>query len=281
MSAPSSPDIFTSLAEHGYTQPTFSSAGAVFTADHVLMSAGRLNTPYELASVTKLMTTWAVLRACDTGALSLDAPLAEGYTLRHLLSHSSGAPRERGGKNLAPQTRRLYSNWGMERAAMQVETAVHMPFKQWVEEQILSPLGMTNTDFYGSPAHGARSTLTDIMALGRELLHPTLLSDETARQAHTIQFPELSGRVPGYRTFDPNPWGLGMEIRGNKVHWLSEQQSPRTVGHFGQAGSYLWIDPDVEAGAVFLGSEPFGPWHQENWVKLNSAIGEYLRAKQA
>lgn len=279
MSVPALHDFFSILAEQGYHQPSFSSAGAVFTADQILVSAGRLSTSYELASVTKLMTAWGVLSACDEGILSLDAPLEEGYTIRHLLSHSSGVPREYGGKTLTPGTRRIYSNWGMERAALCVESAVHMPFRQWIEERVLIPLGMTSTEFYGSPAHGCRSTIADLIAFGRELMNPTLLSATTAQQAGTIQFPELSGRVPGYRSFDPNPWGLGMEIRGHKVHWLSERQSTRTIGHFGQSGSYLWIDPEEKAGAVFLGAEPFGAWHQENWIKLNFAIGQYLRAK--
>lgn len=279
MSTVSWSEVATLLKGQGYQLPPFQTSGAVFTADDVIMSTGDTHAQFELASVTKLLTTWAVLRACDAGVISLEDTFPEGFTLRHLLSHASGLPREKGGKLLEAEKKRLYSNWGLERAAEHVELAVHVPFTHWVNEEVFQPLGMSRTDLYGSPAYGSRSTISDLVTFAREVLNPRLLSRNLADQARTVQFPELTGRVPGYASFSPNYWGLGLEIHGQKIHWLSEWQSPETVGHFGVAGSYLWVDPVRQAGAVFLGAEPFSSWHQENWVKLNAAIGQFLAGR--
>ena len=41
--------------------------------------------------------------------------------------------------------------------------------------------------------------------------------------------------------------------------------SPRTFGHFGQSGTFLWVDPDAHAAAVVLTDRDFGPWAIEAW----------------
>jgi CubicO group peptidase (beta-lactamase class C family) len=44
---------------------------------------------------------------------------------------------------------------------------------------------------------------------------------------------------------DPNDWGLGFELRDTKEpHWTGTRNSPRTYGHFGGSGSFLWLDPE-------------------------------------
>ena len=56
-------------------------------------------------------------------------------------------------------------------------------------------------------------------------------------------FPGLDGFVPGYGRHRPCDWGLGFEIRGHKSpHWTAPSASPETFGHFGQSGTFLWID---------------------------------------
>ena len=73
------------------------------------------------------------------------------------------------------------------------------------------------------------------------------MSGETLDEAVSVQFPGLSGVVPGFGRQDPNDWGLGFELRDGKFpHWTGARNSPRTFGHFGRSGTFLWVDPDAD-----------------------------------
>ena len=97
-----------------------------------------------------------------------------------------------------------------------------------------------------------------------ELLSPTLTA--TLADATRVAFPGLDGVLPGYGRQSPNDWGLGFEIRdGKSPHWTGRQSSPRTFGHFGQSGTFLWVDPDAGAAGVVLTDRDFGPWAIEAW----------------
>ena len=85
--------------------------------------------------------------------------------------------------------------------------------------------------------------------------------------------PELIGVLPGYGRQVPNPWGLGPEIRGEKSpHWTGSSNSPATWGHFGQAGTLLWVDPEQQTVLVVLTDEPFGELAIERWPVLADAL---------
>ena len=59
-----------------------------------------------------------------------------------------------------------------------------------------------------------------------------------------MQFPDLGGVLPGVGRFQPNDWGLGVELKDAKdPHWTGTRNSPGTFGHFGGAGGFLWVDP--------------------------------------
>ena len=80
------------------------------------------------------------------------------------------------------------------------------------------PLGMSATDMGDSPAHGASSTVTDLLRLGGELLTPgRVLEPAVHAEMITPQLPDLAGVLPGFGRQDPNPWGLGFEIRDHKA----------------------------------------------------------------
>lgn len=82
----------------------------------------------------------------------------------------------------------------------------------------------------------------------------------------TVQYPGTKGVLPGYGHQNPNDWGLGFEIRdGKSPHWTGSASSPRTFGHFGQSGTFLWIDPDAALACVSLTDRAFGPWAVEAW----------------
>jgi CubicO group peptidase (beta-lactamase class C family) len=64
-----------------------------------------------------------------------------------------------------------------------------------------------------------------------------------------------------------------VEIRGHKQpHWTGTLNSPRTFGHFGQSGSFFWVDPDAGLACAGLADRPFGPWAIEAWPVLSDAV---------
>jgi CubicO group peptidase (beta-lactamase class C family) len=251
---------------------------AVVAADGtVLGRAGETERSFQLASVTKPLAAWAVLIAVEEGTVALDDPVGQpGCTLRHLLAHAGGYQFEGPEPITTPGRRRIYSNTGFELAAGAVEQAAGIPFTDYLADAVLAPLGMGETALRGSAAHGCRSTVDDLIAFVVELQQPRLVDPGTATDAFTAQYPELAGIVPGVGRFDPCPWGLGLEIRGDKSpHWTGRTNSSATVGHFGGAGTMMWVDPDAGCGLIALTDRPFDDWSIEamkRWPELSDAV---------
>ena len=173
----------------------------------------------------------------------------------------------------APGTRRLYSNAGVEALGDHLAKVTGIPFSVYLREAVLDPLGMGATELPGSPAKDGVSTLADLTRFVAELQAPTLLHRSTLDTATQVAFPGLSGVLPGYGQQKPNDWGLGFELRDHKSpHWTGERSSPRTFGHFGQLGSFLWVDPEAGAGCVALADRQFGAWASEAWPPFTDAV---------
>jgi CubicO group peptidase (beta-lactamase class C family) len=234
---------------------------------------------FEVASVTKLMTTLAALAAVESGRIDLDGPVAgagEGVTLRHLLAHAGGHPFEPPGRARPPEQRRIYSNVGFRLLAEAVADAAGTTFPTWLSTSVLDPLGMTATrlghrrDIDGDPAAGAASTLDDLVRLARCLLDrgAPVVGPELFAEATSVQFPGLAGLVPGVGRFDPCDWGLGFELHDAKrPHWMGDRRSPSAFGHFGASGCFLWVDPDAGLAAAAVTDRSFddGKWAMATW----------------
>ena len=155
-----------------------------------------------------------------------------------------------------------------------------MPLRRWVARSVLGPLGMASADIPGSPAHSGVCGAADLSLFAAELTRPSLIPAGLGAEAAAVQFPALAGVVPGYGRHSPCQWGLGVEIRGEKSpHWTASTASPATFGHFGQSGSFVWVDRARGASAVFLGDRPFGQWHKENWPALNERLLSMVDAR--
>ena len=241
---------------------------------------GPLDRPFPLASVTKPLTAYAALVAYEEGVYELDDPAGpEGSTMRHLLSHSSGLAFDEPRVMAAPGTRRLYSNAGFEALADHIAKAAEIPFAEYLRQAILAPLGMAATSLSGSPAAGGVSTVGDLALFAAELQAPRLIHPSTLTEATSVVFPGLKGVLPGYGLQNPNDWGLGFELRDSKSpHWTGSSSSPRTFGHFGQSGTFLWVDPDAGAACVVLTDRDFGEWAQPLWPALTDAVLGELRS---
>ncbi|HTO13982.1 MAG TPA: serine hydrolase [Candidatus Binatia bacterium] len=146
-------------------------------------------TLYRIASITKLFTSTAILQLRDAGRLQLDDPIARHLpwfsigqpyaeapviTIRHLLTHTAGLPREAGfpywsdgdfptiekvrerlpGQRAAlpTETEWKYSNLGLTMAGEIVAAVSGRPYADYVAEHVLEPLGMKHTFVTTPPA---------------------------------------------------------------------------------------------------------------------------------
>jgi CubicO group peptidase (beta-lactamase class C family) len=130
-----------------------------------------------------------------------------------------------------------------------------------------------HAELRGSPAADLHGSLDDLLIVARELQRPTLVAPETLAEATTVQFPGLAGVLPDFGRFDPNDWGLGFELRDDKSpHWTGSRNSPRTFGHFGGSGTFLWVDPEAGLALGVLTNFDFGDWAKEAWPRLSDAV---------
>jgi CubicO group peptidase (beta-lactamase class C family) len=230
------------------------------------------------ASVTKPVTALACLVAAEEGAIDLDEPAGPpGSTFRHLLAHASGLPLEGASPIARPGERRIYSDHGFDVLGAALAEHAGIDFATYLTEAVLNPLGL-GARYDGRPGSGLYGSLEDLLALGRELQAPTLVSAETLAEATTVQFPGLAGVLPGFGRQEPNDWGLGVELRnGKSPHWTGSRTSERTFGHFGQSGTFLWVDPDAGVALACLSDLAFGEWAVEAWPALSDAVLAELR----
>ena len=215
--------------------------------------------------------------AVEEGIVTLDQPVGQpGCTLRHLLSHAGGYGFDGAEPIARPERNRIYSNTGVEMAAATVADAAGIAFGDYLDEAVLQPLGMAATTLDGSPAHRMRSTAADLSRFATEIRTPTLISTATANEATTVQFPDLNGIIPGVGRFAPCPWGLGFEVRGTKQpHWTGTTNSPTTFGHFGGAGTFIWVDPAVGVACIALTDRAFDEWSEaalSMWPVFSDAV---------
>src|SRR6185369_4942060 len=144
------------------------------------------DTVYRVGSVSKLFTDIAVMQLVEQGKLDLDAPVQKvlpsfapkndsgvPITLRQLTAHRSGLVREspvghyfdpteptlrdtveslnRTTIVYKPGTRTKYSNAGIAVVGEVVERIAGVPYSKQIEETILKPLGMANSNFVLTP----------------------------------------------------------------------------------------------------------------------------------
>ncbi|MFI0421901.1 serine hydrolase domain-containing protein [Spongiactinospora sp. 9N601] len=135
----------------------------------------RTDSIFDLASVTKIFTTVAILSLVEQGLLSLDEPVAArlpaGYgghpeaTLRHLLTHTAGLPAGRKVHEEIPGTAArmelilstapvgpcggpyLYSDIGMITAGRVAELAAGVSLADLVRDRVTGPLGLASTGY--------------------------------------------------------------------------------------------------------------------------------------
>jgi CubicO group peptidase (beta-lactamase class C family) len=249
-------------------------AAAVVRPDGIIASHGPSHDVFRWASLTKLLTASATLVAAEEGIVDLEEPAGPpGASVRHLLAHASGLPFDGDQPIAKPGERRIYSNTGYELLGGLVAERAEMPFGEYLSRALLEPLGMAEARLDGSPAAGMVGPLTDLAQFARELFAPSFVAPETFSEATEVVFPGLPGVLPGIGRQEPLDWGLGFELRDAKSpHWTGSRNSERTFGHFGGAGTFLWVDPDARLACACLTDREFGDWSLEAWPALSDAV---------
>ncbi|MBB1032505.1 beta-lactamase family protein, partial [Dietzia sp. SLG310A2-38A2] len=135
-------------------------------------------TLFRVGSVSKMVTATAVMQLVERGEVDLDTdveqytgldlPHEHPVTLRHLLSHTPGFEERAAGlfgtpgvavdlrrsliedppaEVYEPGTTPAYSNYGNALAGYVVEAVSGVPFEDYVDQNILAPVGMTSSSF--------------------------------------------------------------------------------------------------------------------------------------
>ena len=257
--------------------PVPTAAGSVIGPSGVLAEHGDIRRRFALASVTKPLVARAAQIAVEEGAVDLDTEAGPpGSTVRHLLAHAAGYSMHSSDTMAKPGERRVYSNHGFAVLAETLEKASGIEFGQYLTEAVFEPLAMSDTGLEGGAAaagYGATATVADLAAFAEDLLRPVTVSPQMHAEATKVQFPGLNGVLPGFGSQRPNDWGLGFELRdGKSPHWTGSANSERTFGHFGQSGTFLWVDPRADLALVVLTDRDFGDWAYEAWPALSDEV---------
>ena len=270
-------------------------------------------TLYGIRSMTKTFTAVAILQLRDAGKLQLDDALAlhlsqihiqkhssgtPDITIRELLTHTSGLQRDPPGtiwtdgtystqtdltrpilQIYEPDTRWYYSNLGFALLGQVVAAEAHQPWHTYIQEHILTPLGMTKTrpvprrdepglaiPYVRSAPGGALFPADPIIAWPGA---PTAIDaagaiasnvEDLAKYAafHLAEgsdgnSPVLSGRTlremhrPHWLLPDwQESWGLGVDVRRANGYVR--------IGH-GGGGEYaaeMWFIPPLKLGVIVL-----------------------------
>lgn len=260
--------------------PVAFAAAGIVAPDGRVVTHGDAHRVVRLASVSKPVVALVLLIAAEEGVIDLDAPAGPpGSTLRHLLAHTSGLPFEGMTPVVPPGRRRIYSNEAFRVLASYLAEHAHMRFEDYVRAAVCEPLGL-GLDPHGDPGSGMHASLLDVLALGRELLQPTLVATETRDEMVSVQFPGVLGVLPNHGRFEPLDWGLGVQLNTRPSSWMGARASERSFGHFGGTGTFLWVDPDARVVCAALTEREFGEWAKAAWPRLSDAVLDELMVRR-
>jgi CubicO group peptidase (beta-lactamase class C family) len=168
------PGLSIALVNHGHTSWVHSFG----TVDPATLQPVTDQTLFSAASLSKTVFTYAVLQLVDQGKLDLDTPLTHYWperivdtrddpsddprldkiTARIVLSHRTGFPNWRQGKDLKiffnPGSRFSYSGEGFVYLQHTIEHIESRPLNQIVQQLVFTPLGMTRSTYISQAGPG-------------------------------------------------------------------------------------------------------------------------------
>jgi CubicO group peptidase (beta-lactamase class C family) len=218
-----------------------------------------------------------------------------------------------------PGDRVIYSNAGYWVLGAAISAIAGTPFPEALTAEVLSPFALNssfiippiaerdriarrygrakimNTAYgrnLGSPSAGLFATARDLvtfadvfLARNRSAPDTTALSGASVNEMTVNQTDALAGGIEGVRTWARCAWGLGWEIKDDKLnHWTGDLTSPSTVSHIGQSGALLWADPLTGIACAILANRDLATGWTETparWARLNNAIVAALTGDHA
>ncbi len=236
----------------------------------VVAHEGALDERRAWASVSKMVVALAMGVEFEEGRHRPDEVTGpRGVTIAALMSHASGLGLEEGDPVVAPETKRVYSNYAVDYLVHDV-VGDDDP-ASWLDRRVMRSLGMDHSHLEGRPAAGVVGTTSDLATLAVAWLRPDLVGVATRDRLRTPYHDELDGIVPGFGRFAPCPWGLGPEVRGTKRHWMGDWPAD-SFGHFGQSGALILLNAHEQIGVVATSTEPFGRWAVDLWPAWTSEM---------
>lgn len=235
------------------------------------------DTVFDLASLTKPFTAWAVLNLAEAGLVALDAPAASylpefahpAITLKQLLAHRSGlpawlplsdldTPRARQEAVLtaplatAPGSERRYSDLGYLVLGWVVEAVSGQTLDAYLKARLFAPLGMSATRFTPPPAWRVRIAATEVQpGTGRKPVWGEV-HDENAWAlggvaGHAGLFSTaldlaifLQQLLAGGQYGDRQAFWAGWE---QGAAWMGRFAEGTAYGHTGFTGTSVIVDP--------------------------------------
>ena len=198
--------------------------------------------------------------------LSLDDPAGPpGSTVRHLLAHASGLGPDSAEPLAAPGRRRIYSNIGYEILADTVAATRSACPSPTISRRRARP---PPYDRHRAPARelpgvGGAGPAARPARPGRRA--PGAAPGGTRppwRPPPRSPSPACPACCPASGASTPATGASASRCATAKApHWTGTRNSPATFGHFGQAGGFLWVDPERRRGvrgAVRPGLRPVG-----------------------
>lgn len=308
-------------------------AGVRETKDRAAVTA---ETVFRIASMTKSFTAMSILKLRDAGKLSLDDPVVRyvpalaglpyptqdspTLTIRHLLTHSEGFPEDNpwGDRQLArsdetmqawlragipfsnaPGTAYEYSNYGFAILGQVVARVSGRPYKDYVRDEILRPLGMNSSTFDMSAvpgqhialgyrwednvwkdepilAHGSFGAMGGLWTTARDLARYVsfLLAafpprDEAergpVRRSSAREMQQASRAQPAFalRNAVDAPLQLTVSSYGYGLGILQDCRFNHTVGHGGGLPGYgslmRWL-PEYGVGLIGMANLTYAGW---------------------
>lgn len=265
---------------------------------------------YDVASLTKVVaTTTAAMILEESGQLDIDRTVASylpelsdpqkaGITVRQLLIHRGGFEafsalyRTFRGRQqyleqinsrplkFPPGTATVYSDWDMIILQLVLERISGASLDAFVQNRILGPLGMRDTQFLPSPGLKPRIAPTERDSAGRGHIHGDVHDPNawamggvaghaglfsTARDLTVFAQMILNGgEHNGVRLLKPATIARWTARQGKEssraLGWdtpapgssAGHYFSPRSFGHTGYTGTSIWIDPEKQLYVILL-----------------------------
>ncbi len=262
-----------------------------------------IGTPVYIASLSKQFTAMSIVLLVEDGRLSLDDSVrrwvpelpsfGKPITLRHLLYHTSGLRdymtllaisgwpsdgelsekqfldlmRRQRSLNFAPGDEFLYSNTGYALLSIVVKRASGRSLREFANERIFKPLGMTRTEFrddhthaVDNAAHGYEATPSGyreaeprIDVVGDGGVYSTIT--DLAKWDENFATMRVGGEKGMAMMLEAGALNNGQRIPYGLGVSLGEMRGMKTVAHNGSFGGFrstMLHFPEVDIGVITL-----------------------------